>query len=867
MPSSSPAFSCACARMVSSIACSHPVAPASRACCTRSTPSPCAPRKVGTSARTRLSSGSSPGVGASSTRPPCSSSRRRAAAAPSTAVRFMASRPVSTSRSVAAVPRHGEGAAQPGDGGDVLAAQAPEPRQAEGDAQRAARVALVAEVLQRGEQVVALGGGQSDPTQLVPSAQQRPDPRARGRGSRPRGWRGPRRAGPARRAGRRRTPAASRACGSAGRCAAAAGTCRPGRPAGPRCPRRAPPAPTTTCSAASVDTPPGKTARRSTRSRSVVESRSQLHSTTARRVRCRGRAVRLPPVSRRKRSSSRSASCSTGMVRLRAAASSRASGRPSSRRQIWATASALSPVSAKSGRTARARSTNRSTAGTRVSRPRADRRCRGGAAGRGAAARRTATAARGWWPAPAAAGQAPSRASTSSAAAIEDVLAVVEDQQHRGGVQHLDQPVAGTAHVHGASLQGRDVPGPDRVDHRGQHVARVRDLGQLHDPHGVGRRRAQGAGGLDGQPGLARAARPDQRDQPGPLQRGGHRARVVVATDEAGDGRGQVRADGAGRGRPVGAQHLQVPGPQLRGRVDPQPVGQRGPDALEDGQRLGCAPARRQRPHQQPGRGLVGGVGVHPGREVVAGRLGAAGADQGVQPVQTGSAVDALQPGDVGGRVQRVQVGQRTAPPPAQRSLQQRQGSRRVLGQQGVPAPGVPLEDRGVHVLWVHHQPVAARGGRRHRGGVTEGPAQPRDQRLQRVADLGRDVVTPHGLDQGRRSDRASRLEREPGQQPTDAGAGDRDGHPVAGHLDRPEDRHLHRSMVADATRCDGEDGCMSTRRRGTLQVVMAPTRQCRPRAATPPAPRLRTSEVLRERLQMLLPRPLPRPSPSPARA
>jgi hypothetical protein len=47
---------------------------------------------------------------------------------------------------------------------------------------------------------------------------------------------------------------------------------------------------------------------------------------------------------------------------MRAAASSIARGRPSSRQQIWATAAAFSSVSANSGRAARAHWTNSSTA-------------------------------------------------------------------------------------------------------------------------------------------------------------------------------------------------------------------------------------------------------------------------------------------------------------------------------------------------------------------------------------------------------------------------------------------------------------------------------------------------------------------------
>ena len=57
-------------------------------------------------------------------------------------------------------------------------------------------------------------------------------------------------------------------------------------------------------------------------------------------------------------------------TRTFAAASSIASGRPSSRRQMAATSAAFSSVSAKSGFTARARSTNSATAAERRARSR-----------------------------------------------------------------------------------------------------------------------------------------------------------------------------------------------------------------------------------------------------------------------------------------------------------------------------------------------------------------------------------------------------------------------------------------------------------------------------------------------------------------
>ena len=93
--------------------------------------------------------------------------------------------------------------------------------------------------------------------------------------------------------------------------------------------------------------------------------RSKLQSISARSVCCRGSAVRSPPESRRKRSRSRSAMFSTESARTRAAASSSASGIPSSRWQIVATAPALRSVTANVGRAAVARSTKRRTASPR----------------------------------------------------------------------------------------------------------------------------------------------------------------------------------------------------------------------------------------------------------------------------------------------------------------------------------------------------------------------------------------------------------------------------------------------------------------------------------------------------------------------
>ena len=109
--------------------------------------------------------------------------------------------------------------------------------------------------------------------------------------------------------------------------------------------------------------PAGNTASRSASSRSSGASRSQLHSTTARSVRWRGMAVRLPPVSSRNRLDSRAAISPIGITRSRAAASSMASGRPSSRRTISVTWATVVSSTQKPALTACARSISRRTAG------------------------------------------------------------------------------------------------------------------------------------------------------------------------------------------------------------------------------------------------------------------------------------------------------------------------------------------------------------------------------------------------------------------------------------------------------------------------------------------------------------------------
>ena len=153
------------------------------------------------------------------------------------------------------------------------------------------------------------------------------------------------------------------------------------------------------------------------------------------------RAARSPVVSSPNRSATRIRICSTDSARTRAAASSIASGMPSSDRQIAATAAALAGRQREAGRGRRR--PGRRTAGPPP--PRTRRRTRRPAAGPARRSRPPPAAARGWWrsaagPArrPAAAGQSRAQASSrcsqlSSASTSERGAQRVGERVERAG--------------------------------------------------------------------------------------------------------------------------------------------------------------------------------------------------------------------------------------------------------------------------------------------------------------------------------------------------------------------------------------------------------------------------------------------------
>jgi len=143
------------------------------------------------------------------------------------------------------------------------------------------------------------------------------------------------------------------------------------------------PAALATSSTASSVQPPTKTASRRNSRRSSSSSRSWLQAMAPRSVCWRAGRSRAPPVSSGSRRSRRASIAWGDSSRTRAAASSIASGSPSSRWQISATAGPLSSVRTKSGVIAAARSTKRATAANRDSASAAGGCCRSGRASGG----------------------------------------------------------------------------------------------------------------------------------------------------------------------------------------------------------------------------------------------------------------------------------------------------------------------------------------------------------------------------------------------------------------------------------------------------------------------------------------------------
>ena len=236
---------------------------------------------------------------------------------------------------------------------------------------------------------------------------------------------------------------------------------------------------------------------------------------------------------------------------------------------------------------------------------------------------------------------------------------------------------------------------------------------------------------------------------------------------------------------------------QRGGGVDAELVGQPPADVLVRGQRVGLPAGRVERADLLAADALA--------QRVIPGQCLQLDQHLGVRAeLQRG--VDAVlgggepAPGEPVGRGVRPRlagrVGQRRAAPERERFGEQPSGAGGVGVQRAAAGLGQPLELGRVDQPRVDGEPVAGRHGL-DRAAARQRPAQPGDQRLQRVDLVGRRRVTPEVGDQGEHADRPAWLQREPGEQGTQPRAADLDRPAgVVGHQESPEDRYPHNSTV-----------------------------------------------------------------------
>ena len=536
-------------------------------------------------------------------------------------------------------------------------------------------------------------------------------------------------------------------------------------------------------------------------------SRSQLHSTTARSVRCRGSAVRLPPVSSRKRSDSRAGDLGQ---RQRPQPGR---GELDGQRQAVQAAHDLD-----------------------------DRRHRGvvdrevGAGGRGAVGeqphrrvlerhRGDAASGAGWPSGGTASTSSPMMRQRLAAGGQDAQLRAAAEQllgQRRGGV---DEVLAVVEHQHRVPVgRGRRPAAPRRLRRAPLPARRSSRFfsrspsapstacgdvapGRSPAPARPARPRPRltsRAAGLGGQPRLAGAAGPTSVTSRCSLQRLADPRELLVAADEAGERRAQVgapRRAGSRRSAHLAAQHGQVGGLQLGGRVHAELVGQPRAHPLVGAQRVGLPAGAR------PGRGTSCPASRSSSGCSAASASSSAHGTRPRRPRSTSAARRSTGPpsrrsssrrrgrGDAPRR-RRPAPGRATAPAP--RAAGPRRGPASPSRSARGPCAGQPLEAVRVDVVGRDRQPVAGRRLPTSAAAARARAAAARPGDCSALRRVGRRLARPtrrrsaRPAGTGRPASSASR-----GQQRPQPRAGDLDRGAVAvAHLERAEDPHLHRTTV-----------------------------------------------------------------------
>ena len=171
---------------------------------------------------------------------------------------------------------------------------------------------------------------------------------------------------------------------------------------------------------------------------------------------------------------------------------------------------------------------------------------------------------------------------------VDEVLAVVQHEQELAAGQGGDQARSGAGVV---GDPRDDLGGTDGGEHGGGQLVRAAERGQLRDPGLAG----HAPGDLAGQPGLAGATRPGQRDQPRRREQTGQPPDVRRAPDEARQRCGHRTRRGQA------AQHRGVGGRERRAGIDAQLLDEPRPHAVEHREGVDLPAARVQAPSQQRG--------------------------------------------------------------------------------------------------------------------------------------------------------------------------------------------------------------------------------------------------------------------------
>jgi hypothetical protein len=383
---------------------------------------------------------------------------------------------------------------------------------------------------------------------------------------------------------------------------------------------------------------------------------------------------------------------------------------------------------------------------------------------------------------------------------VDDVLAVVQDEQHSPGPQRLDEPVARTRDV--ADVQGRHhhvrgPPGRPRLDRA-----------QLGQPDTVGEAADvvhQATSGLQREPRLAHPGRAGEGHQPVVLEPGPDPGDCLVPADQLGERGGQVaawrcrggrcRRRGRPVERPVSGEHGAVQGHQVGPGIEAELVRKVHAEHLVRVQRLLRPPAPVEGAH-------VGGAQPFP-QGVRGQQLGELGDQLGVLAEEEPGLGVVLQRGQPflgqpggGGPDERLvgEVREGRAAPQRQRVGQQRRPGARVGGLAG--PRGQRPEPAGVHGVGVESQAVTRRRRRDEPPAALlrpfQRPAQLRHLARQRARRVAGKPLTPQRVDEPGGRHRSALVYQQDREQGADLPARHRDrfaaGRPHRHRAQHPEE-------------------------------------------------------------------------------